>query len=282
DTAMFAPGVPSLDTGLRGTVYTEITALAAAQDLHSGHYGGVAANPLNALAYIIAGLKDVNGTITIPGFYDDVNMPDVDVRRSWAELPFDEEQLRRDEIGTTELVGEEGFTPLERMWARPTLDVHGIAGGFTGVGAKTVIPAQATAKISMRIAPDQDAERIFDLYRRRVMELQPPGIELDVRLLHGANPVVVPSRSRYIAAAQRALSETFGRPAILARTGGSIPIVGLLKESLGIDTVLMGWGLPDDNLHAPNEKLSLENFSRGIEATIRFWQALGGPGSGSA
>jgi acetylornithine deacetylase/succinyl-diaminopimelate desuccinylase-like protein len=275
DSSMFAPGIPTIESGLRGIVYTEVFVQGAAQDLHSGLYGGVAPNPFNALAHIIAGLKDVNGTITIPHFYDDVVMPPEDVLRSWRELPFDEEQLRRNEIGSPRLVGEKGFTALERMWARPTLDVHGMPGGFTGSGAKTVIPARASAKISMRLVPKQLSGQIFRLFRQRVEELAPPGVAVEVRSHHVGEPVVVPTDSAFIAAARAALQDTFGRPAVLGRSGGSIPIVGLFKEVLGLDSVLMGWGLPDDNLHAPNEKLSLDNFYRGIDATIRFWQRSG-------
>ena len=274
DGSMFAPGIPTIDTGLRGTVYTEVTARGAASDLHSGNYGGVAPNPLNALAHIIAGLKGRDGRICIPGFYDDVVMPPDDVLRSWAALPLEDESLRR-EIGATELVGEPGFTSLQRLWARPTLDVHGIAGGFTAEGAKTVIPAEATAKISMRIVPNQEVDDVFDAFRRYVFALAPPGITLDVRFLHGSNAVVVPAESPFVAAAGAALEETFGRPAVRARSGGSIPVVGLIRDVLGIDTVLMGWGLPDDNLHAPNEKLCLQNFFDGIDATVRFWRAAG-------
>lgn len=274
DGAMFAAGVPTIETGLRGIVYTEITARGAGGDLHSGNYGGVAPNPLNALAHVIACLKDRDGRIHIPGFYDDVKMPHPDVLQAWERLPFDPESLRS-EMGVSHLAGEPGFSELERMWARPTLDVHGIVGGFADEGAKTVIPSEATAKISMRIVPNQDPDRVFDAYRRYVLELAPPGIELDVRLLHSSHAVVVPDESPFIAAARGALQETFGRPAVLARSGGSIPVVGLIKDALGIDTVLMGWGLPDDNLHAPNEKFCLRNFHDGIETTVRFWQAAG-------
>lgn len=274
DGAMFAAGVPTIDTGLRGTVYTEVTARGAAGDLHSGLYGGVAPNPLNALAHIIASLKDREGRIRIPGFYDEVEMPRADFLQTWEQLPFDAGALQS-EIGAPALVGEPGFSELERIWARPTLDVHGIAGGFTQEGAKTVIPAQATAKISMRIVPNQRVDRVFDAYQRFILDLTPPGIDLQVRLLHGANAVVVPDESPYVEAASGALRETFGRPAVHARSGGSIPVVELIKDLLGIDTVLMGWGLPDDNLHAPNEKLTLDNFYGGIDATVRFWRAVG-------
>jgi acetylornithine deacetylase/succinyl-diaminopimelate desuccinylase-like protein len=280
DSGMFAPGIPTIDTGLRGIVYTEIRARGASHDLHSGLYGGVAPNPGNALAHVIAGLKDVNGHITIPGFYDAVEMPGDDVRASWRELPQDDDKLLRDELGASALAGEAEYTTLERRWARPTLDVNGIIGGFTGAGAKTVIPAEATAKISMRIVPNQRAADVFERFRSRVLELAPPGIELEVELLHGDDPVLVPADSRFIAAAGQALEETFGRPAVLGRSGGSIPIVGVFKEALGLNSVLMGWGLPDDNLHAPNEKFSIENFYNGIEATIRFWDVLGSQAAG--
>lgn len=278
DTGMFAPGIPTLETGLRGNVYTEIFAEGASHDLHSGLYGGVAPNPLVALAHIIAGLKDLNGRITIPGFYDGIEMPDDETLAVWRSLPFDETSLVRDEMGADDMAGEQGYTALERMWARPTLDVHGIPGGFTAEGAKTVIPARASAKISMRLVPGQDSDRIFALFKERVQELTPPGIRVAVHLYHGDDAVVVASDSPWIRAAGEALRETFGREAVLARTGGSIPIVGLFKRELGVDSVLMGWGLADDNLHAPNEKISLDNFYQGIDATIRFWSAAANDG----
>jgi acetylornithine deacetylase/succinyl-diaminopimelate desuccinylase-like protein len=274
DTHMFAPGIPSIETGLRGIVYTEVQVRGASHDLHSGLYGGVGPNPFNALAHIIAGLKDEQGHITIPGFYDAVQMPSEGIRNAWKQLPFEEAQLRH-ELGVAELSGEPKFTPIERMWARPTLDVHGIGGGFTGEGAKTVIPAEATAKISMRIVPDQRMETVFDLFRKRVEELSPAGVQVEVRLIHGDDPVVVPEDSVYLQAAKEALQQTFGQPAVLTRSGGSIPIVGILKEALGLNSVLMGWGLSDDNLHAPNEKFTIDNFYAGIDATVRFWEIAG-------
>jgi acetylornithine deacetylase/succinyl-diaminopimelate desuccinylase-like protein len=274
DTSMYAPRIPMIETGLRGNVYTEIYARGPAHDLHSGLYGGAAPNPLNALAQIIAGLKGADGRITIPGFYDDAVMPADDVRASWRELPFDAERFRLDEVGASALDGEREYTVLERMWARPTLDVHGIVGGFTGSGGKTVIPSTASAKISMRIVPNQRGEQVFDLFRAAVEMLTPPGIEVRVERHGCSDPVLVPTDSPAISAARRALAATFGRPAVLGRSGGSIPIVGLLKKALDIDTVLMGWGLADDNLHAPNEKITLANFYEGIDATIRFWAAL--------
>lgn len=278
DTHMFGPGIPSIETGLRGIVYTEVQVRGASHDLHSGLYGGVGPNPFNALAHIIAGLKDEQGHITIPGFYDAVRMPSDAIRSAWKQLPFEEGQVKQ-ELGVSELVGEPEYSAMERMWARPTLDVHGIAGGFTGEGAKTVIPAEATAKISMRIVPDQRMEEIFQLFKRRVEELAPPGVQVEVRLIHGDDPVVVPENSPFIQAAKDALQQTFGQPAVLTRSGGSIPIVGIFKEALGINSVLMGWGLTDDNLHAPNEKFTIKNFYAGIDATIRFWDIAAGIGA---
>lgn len=275
DSSMYARGIPSIESGLRGIAYFEVRVRGASHDLHSGLYGGVAPNPFNALGHIIAGLKATDGTITIPGFYEAVRMPGDEVRASWARLPFDEKQYLEEEIGATALVGESGYTPLERTWARPTLDVHGIIGGYTGEGAKTVIPAEATAKISTRLVPDQRAEQVVEQFTQRVRELTPPGVTVDVRYIHGTDPVVVPEDSPYMRAALTALQETFGRPAVLGRSGGSIPIVGVLKQALGLESVLMGWGLPDDNLHAPNERFSIENFYSGIHATIRFWERLG-------
>jgi acetylornithine deacetylase/succinyl-diaminopimelate desuccinylase-like protein len=276
DGHMFGPGIPTLDVGLRGIVYTEIHARGASHDLHSGLYGGVAPNPLNALAHVIASLKGPDGHITIPGFYDSVRPVPEDVLQSWNRLPVNQETFVKEETGISALAGENDFTPFQRMWARPTLDVHGIVGGFTGEGAKTVIPAEATAKVSMRIVPDQKADEVFQQYRAAVQKLATPGIKLEVGLIHGDDPVLVPEDSPYIAAAQKALQETFGKAPVPVRSGGSIPIVGVFKEALGINSVLMGWGLPDDNLHAPNEKFCVQNFYDGIDAVIRFWDTAAG------
>jgi acetylornithine deacetylase/succinyl-diaminopimelate desuccinylase-like protein len=275
DSHMYARGIPSIESGLRGIAYFEVHVQGAARDLHSGLYGGAAPNPFNALGHIIAGLKDEDGHIQIPGFYEAVSMPSDEVRASWARLPFDEKAYLEEEIGATQLVGEPDYTPLERTWARPTLDVHGVIGGYTGEGAKTVIPAEATAKISMRLVPNQRTEQVVQQFTQRVRDLAPPGVTVDVRYIHGTDPVVVPEDSAYMRAALAALEDTFGRPAVLARSGGSIPIVGVFKEALSVESVLMGWGLPDDNLHAPNEKFSIDNFYAGIDATIRFWERLG-------
>jgi len=275
DTEMFAPELPTLCIGLRGIVYAEIEARGAAHDLHSGVYGGVAPNPLQALAEVVCELKDRQGRIRIPGFLDRVIPPGAKEREAWERLPFNEQQYREKELGVSELTGEPGYSVLERVWARPTLELHGIRGGFTGEGAKTVIPARATAKISMRLVADQRPEEAAEQLRRAVAAACPRGISLEVRILHAAGPSLVDPENRFIRAAARALEGTFGRPAVYVRSGGSIPIVGLFQQHLGIPSVLMGFGLPDDNLHAPNEKFHLANFYRGIEAVAGFLERAG-------
>jgi acetylornithine deacetylase/succinyl-diaminopimelate desuccinylase-like protein len=272
DTEMFAPELPTLCVGLRGMIYTEIEARGAKSDLHSGIYGGVAPNPFLALAQIIAQLKDSAGRILIPGFYDVVRRPSDDELQAWQQLPFDEEQYRLSEVGSSRLTGEPGYSVIERTWARPTLDVHGMPGGFTGAGAKTVIPAKAVAKVSMRLVPDQTPQQAFAQYKSFVESIKPDGIELDVRLIHSGDPIVVGTDNAYIQAATRALKKVWGRETVFIRSGGSIPIVGDFERHLRIPTVMMGFGLPDDNLHAPNEKFHLANFYRGIESIIEFMQ----------
>ncbi|HTZ56900.1 MAG TPA: dipeptidase [Acidobacteriaceae bacterium] len=275
DTEMFAPGLPTLCVGLRGMIYTELEAQGARTDLHSGIYGGAAPNPFNALAQVIAALKDPEGHIRIPGFYDRVTAPSADELSAWKSLPFDEEEYRKSEVGSRELTGEPGFSVLERTWARPTMDVHGMPGGFTGAGAKTVIPAKATAKISFRLVPDMDPQESFGLYKNYVEALQPQGIEVKVRLIHSGDPIVVSTDNRYIKAATDALHQVFGKETVFIRSGGSIPIVGAFERYLKIPTVMMGFGLPDDNLHAPNEKFHIPNFYRGIESVILLFEELG-------
>jgi acetylornithine deacetylase/succinyl-diaminopimelate desuccinylase-like protein len=275
DTEMFAPGLPTLCVGLRGMIYTEIEAQGARTDLHSGIYGGAAPNPFNALALVIAALKDPQGHIRIPGFYDRIAAPSPDELEAWKSLPFDEEEYRKNEVGSRELTGEPGFSVQERTWARPTMDVHGMPGGFTGAGAKTVIPAKATAKISFRLVPDMDPQESFGLYKSYVEALQPEGVELKVRLIHSGNPIVVSTNNRYIQAATKALHQVFGKETLFIRSGGSIPIVGDFERYLKIPTVMMGFGLPDDNLHAPNEKFHIANFYKGIESIILLFEELG-------
>ena len=275
DTEMFAPELPTLTTGLRGLVYTEVEARGAAHDLHSGMYGGAAPNPFQALAEIVTGLKGPDGKIRIPGFYRRVKKPSRKELDAWRRLPFKEKEFLKKEVGSTALVGEKGIPVLERLWARPTLEVHGIRGGFTGEGAKTVIPAVATAKVSMRLVPDMDPREVFRQFTSYIKKLTPKGIRTTVRLLSSAPASVVSTESPYIAAAAEAMEQVFKKKTVYMRSGGSIPIVGLFSKHLGIPSVMMGFGLPDDNLHAPNEKFHLPNFYRGIEAVGRYFELLG-------
>ena len=275
DTEMFAADLPTLCIGLRGMVYTELEATGPMTDLHSGMYGGVAPNPLEALARIIAKLKDEKGHILIPGFYERVQKPSSEELGAWTHLPFDENHYRKTEIGSKCLVGEAGYSVMERTWSRPTLEVHGMPGGFTGAGGKTVIPARASAKISMRLVPDQDPGEIFKLYSNYVQSLVPAGISVSIKLQSLADPIVVRTDNGYVKAAAQAMKEVFGKDTVYIRSGGSIPIVADFEKSLKIPSVMMGFGLPDDNLHAPNEKFHIPNFYRGIESIIRFLQKLG-------
>src|SRR5271156_4983820 len=275
DTVLFAPDLPTLCVGLRGMIYTEIEVRGARTDLHSGIYGGAAPNPFVALAQIIAQLKDVDGKILTPGFYDKVPPPSADELKAWKALPFDEEHYRETEVGSTVLTGEPGYSVLERTWARPTLEVHGMPGGFIGAGAKTVIPAKATAKVSMRLVPEMKAAETFAQYKTYVESLTPKGITLEVRLIHSGEPLVIGTANPYIQAATTALREVWNAETVFIRSGGSIPIVGDFERHLKIPSVMMGFGLPDDNLHAPNEKFHLANFYRGIESVIRFWEEVG-------
>ena len=275
DTEMFAPELPTLTTGLRGLVYTEVEARGASHDLHSGMYGGAAPNPFQALAEIVTGLKGANGKIRIPGFYDKVTKPSKAELEAWKRLPFKETQFLKKEVGAKALVGEKGFSVLERLWARPTLEVHGIRGGFTGEGAKTVIPAVATAKISMRLVPEMDPKRVIRQYTAHVKKLTPAGIVTTIRVLSSAPASVVSTENKFVSAAAQAMEQVFKKKTVYIRSGGSIPIAGLLHDMLGIPVVLMGFGLPDDNLHAPNEKFHLPNFYRGIETVGRYLELLG-------
>lgn len=275
DTDLFADGLPTLCVGLRGMIYTEVEVRTAKSDLHSGMYGGAAPNPFVALAQMIAKLKDENGHINIPGFYDDVIPPSPEELAAWKSLPFDEEHYRENEVGASKLVGEPDYSVMERTWARPTLDVHGMPGGFIGAGAKTVIPAKATAKISMRLVPNMTPAKAFALYKSYVEKIAPQGVQVDVRLLHSGDPCLIPVNNKYIQAATNALHEVWGKDTVFIRSGGSIPIVGDFDRHLGLPSVMMGFGLPDDNIHAPNEKFKLLNFELGIRSLIRFMEEAG-------
>lgn len=275
DTEMFAPDLPTLCVGLRGMIYTEIEVRGARIDLHSGMYGGAAPNPFVALAQIIAKLKDEDGRVLIPGFYDKVTAPSEDELKAWKALPFNEEHYRESEIGSRELTGEPGYSVLERTWARPTLDVHGMPGGFIGAGAKTVIPARAVAKVSMRLVPNQVPAEVFEQYKSFIESIVPRGVEVTVRLIHSAEPIVVSTDNRFVKSAVDAMHQVFATDTVFVRGGGSIPIVGDFIRELSLPTLMMGFGLPDDNLHAPNEKFHLPNFHRGIESIVRFLSAAG-------
>jgi acetylornithine deacetylase/succinyl-diaminopimelate desuccinylase-like protein len=275
DTELFAPDLPTLCVGLRGLVYTELECQGASIDLHSGIYGGAAPNPLFALCEIIAKLKDQNGKILIPGFYDAVKAPTEDELKAWKALPFDEEHYRKTEVGSTVLTGEPGYSVIYRTWARPTLEVHGMPGGFTGAGAKTVIPARASAKVSMRLVPDQDADDILAKYTKFVNSLVPKGIQLKIKV-HSKGPAsVVSTDNDFVRAANQAMREVFKKETVYIRSGGSVPIVAQFQNYLRLPSVMMGLGLPDDNLHAPNEKFHIPNFYRGIESLIRLFTILG-------
>lgn len=272
DTEMFAPELPTICVGLRGIVYGEIHVEGARQDLHSGVYGGVAPNPLQAVAEILTALKDRDGHITIPGFYDRVKPPSTEEQRAWAKLPFNEKKYLETEIGAPALTGEPEYSVFERTWARPTLEVHGIRGGFVGEGAKTVIPARAVAKISVRTVPDQKNNEVIAQLTSAVARATPRGVNARYVPLHTGEGSLVDPTNRFVQAAAKALTETFGNETVFTRGGGSIPIVSEFDKHLGVPSVLVGFGLPDDNIHAPNEKLFLPNLYRGILATERFIQ----------
>jgi acetylornithine deacetylase/succinyl-diaminopimelate desuccinylase-like protein len=273
DSAMFARGVPSICYGLRGLVYFQIDLRGSATDLHSGSFGGAVANPAFVLAQMIAQMKDRGGRVKIPGFYDDVRTLRDEERQAWASLPFNEKKYKKD-FGIPKLFGESGYTTLERTWARPTLEVNGLLSGFTGEGAKTVLPAVAMAKISMRLVPDQDPNRIAELFTKYVEQIAPKTVELKVTRMHGGKPWMTSFDHRFVQAASRAIEKGFGRTPIFTREGGSIPVVSTFQEELGLPSVLFGVGLPDENAHAPNEKLDISNFHNGVIASAYLYQEI--------
>src|SRR6266700_3204401 len=279
DTELFAPNIPTLCVGLRGLVYTEIEARGAKTDLHSGVYGGAAPNALFALVEIISKLKDAKGKILIPGFYQHVKAPSKAELATWKKLPFKEEHYRKTEVGSKVLTGEPGYGVLYRTWARPTLEVHGMPGGFTAPGAKTVIPAKASAKVSMRLVPIMDPDDILERFKKYVKKLTPKGIQTNVKVWSKGPACVVSTNNKYIKAATEAMHEIFKKDTVFIRSGGSIPIVTDFQDVLKIPSVMMGFGLPDDNLHAPNEKFHIPNFYRGIESICLFFEKLGGGAS---
>ena len=275
DTALYAEGIPTLCIGLRGLIYTEIEARGPARDLHSGLYGGAAPNAVFGLVELLAKMKNADGVIQIPGMYDDVEPPTPEEKKSWESLPFDERDFLKREVGSTRLTGEPGYSVLERVWARPTLEVHGIAGGFTAAGAKTVIPATATAKVSMRLAPKQNPDKVIAAYKKFVSDNTPAGIQTEVRVLSAGPAIMVNPDHPAIRIAARCFSEILGAPTVFTRSGGSIPIVGDFKTHLGIPSILMGFGLPDDGLHSPNEKYRIANYYAGIMTIAHFFEQYG-------
>ena len=269
DTSMIANDVPSITTGLRGLCYVEVEVTGPNRDLHSGVYGGAVANPINTLCEMIASLLDEKGRITIPGFYDDVATVSDAERREMNKAPFDLDEYKRD-LGIKDVKGEEGYTSLERTSIRPTLDVNGMWGGYTGEGAKTVLPSKAFAKISMRLVPNQDPDKIPGLFEEHFKKIAPPQVTVKVIQHHGGQPVVTPTNTPEYQAAAMAMEKTFGKKPLPQRSGGSIPIVALFEQVLGVKSVLLGFGLDSDNIHSPNECYGLFNYFKGIETIPYF------------
>ncbi|NLX56381.1 MAG: dipeptidase [Planctomycetaceae bacterium] len=274
DSSQFAPGQPAITYGLKGLAYFELRLTGPHQDLHSGSFGGAVTNPVNCAAHMMASLMNKSGKIRVPGFYDDVVPLTKRERRQLAALPFDESEFMQ-QIGVDGVTGERGYTTLERRWARPTCDINGIWGGYQGDGAKTVLPAKAGVKFSFRLVPNQDPAQIAQALEAYLASQCPPGIRMELTCMHSAPGIVVPLDSPYMQAATRAIEQGFGRAPVFTREGGSIPVVNLFRAQLGVDTLLLGWGLDDDNAHSPNEKFSLLDFQRGTKASAHLWSELG-------
>lgn len=275
DSSQFARDIPAITYGLKGLVYLELVVTGPKKDLHSGAFGGTVANPANVLARMIAACQGPFGRVAIPGFYDDVR-PIEDWERDEArKLGLDDEQYRQD-TGVPALFGEEGYTTLERKWARPTFDVNGLLSGFTGEGAKTVLPSVARCKFSMRLVPDQEPDKILALTRDYLEEIAPRTVKIEILSHHGARPVLVPRTGKGVQAAVEAYRRGFGRPPVFIREGGSIPVVNTFQAELGAQSLLLGLGLPDDDAHAPNEKFRIEDFHRGAVTMAAFLEELGG------
>ncbi len=274
DTSQFGPGLPAITYGLRGISYFELKLQGPDRDLHSGVFGGAAVNPAGALVKMLAALVDADGRVQVPGFYDDVLPLTERERKEFAALPYDEAEFKKS-IGVSELNGEAGFTNIERRWARPTCDINGLTSGYQGEGAKTVLPAKASAKFSFRLVPNQEPGKLKTALEVMLKKLCPVGIQMELISYHGAPGVVVPLDSPYVAAAVEAVAHGFGRKPVFIREGGSIPVVSTFHDLLGVDTLLLGWGLNDDNTHSPNEKFCLADFHRGIKASAALWEQLG-------
>ncbi len=271
DTGLFSNEVPSITVGLRGLSYIEVEVTGPRRDLHSGMYGGAVANPINALCEMIASLKDENQRIAIPGFYDKVAELSEEERKAMNQVPFSQEEYMKT-LGIKALRGEKGYTPLEHVSIRPTLDVNGIWGGYTGEGAKTVLPSKAYAKISTRLVPNQSSDEITRLFEEHFKKIAPAGIEVKVMPHHGGEPAVTPTDSKAYMAASKAFEDVWGKTPVPMREGGSIPIVSLFERELGLKSVLMGFGLDEDAIHSPNESYRVYNYLKGIETIIRFYK----------
>ena len=274
DSPMFDRGVPSICYGLRGLVYFQIDLRGTKTDLHSGSFGGAVANPAFVLAQMLAQMKDRGGHVKIPGFYDEVRPLKEEERAEFKRLPFNEKRYRQD-LGAPKLFGERDYTTLERVWARPTFEVNGLLSGFTAEGAKTVIPAVAMAKVSMRLVPDQDPDQVASLFEAYLKKVTPKTVELKITRMHGGKPWMTDFDNRFVQAAGRAIERGFGQRPVFNREGGSIPVVSTFQEVLGLPSVLFGVGLPDENAHAPNEKLDLGNFHNGILASTFLYEEIG-------
>ena len=273
DSPMFARGVPSICYGLRGLVYFQIDLRGSSTDLHSGSFGGAVVNPAFALAHILAQMKDRGGRVKVPGFYDDVVALQEEERQAWATLPYNEKQYKKD-FGIPKVFGETGYTTLERTWARPTFEVNGLLSGFTGEGAKTVLPAVSMAKVSMRLVPNQTPDKIAELFEAHLRDISPKTVELKITRMHGGKPWMTSYDNPFVQAAGRAIERGFGRKPVFTREGGSIPVVSTFQEELGLPSVLFGVGLPDENAHAPNEKLDLANFHGGIISSAFLYEEI--------
>lgn len=262
DSSQFDVGIPAITYGLKGICYLQVDVEGPTKDLHSGAFGGAVVNPANVLARLLAACQDADGRVTIPGFYDDVKDLEDWERKAFGDLPFDEKAFLAD-VGSPALDGEPGYTTLERKWGRPTFDVNGLLSGFTGEGAKTVLPSKAMAKISMRLVADQKPEKIRELVAGYLTGIAPPTVRVEVRNFHDGAPVVVPTDSPWVHAAERAMTTAFGRKPVFMREGGSIPVVSTFKEVLGVDTLLLGLGQQTDGAHSPNERFRIEDFHKG-------------------
>ncbi len=273
DSPMFARGVPSICYGLRGLVYFQIDLRGSSTDLHSGSFGGAVSNPAFVLSQVIAQMKDRGGRIRIPGFYDEVVALQEEERKAWATLPYNEKTFKKD-FGIPKVFGESGYTTLERTWARPTFEVNGLLSGFTGEGAKTVLPALAMAKVSMRLVPNQTPDNIAALFEAHLRDITPKTVELTITRMHGGKPWMTSYDNPFVQAAGRAIERGFGRAPVFTREGGSIPVVSTFQEELGLPSVLFGVGLPDENAHAPNEKLDVANFHGGIISSALLYEEI--------